>query len=200
MLVRVDLGLAAARDHEMQAVRRDRAVEQMMRRARRAAARLELGIAERAHHLLLELRRLAIGRDGHAGREAPGAVRQRLGRGADQRGARTSRGGARKNDAAPEQRAAIDQAVAGDGSQRGQASILSCILATFAKAHDSLPEVDVGVGRTNAFETIADSFFEDARVHLTSARRRPQSHPGDTDRAAPNVARLTLAAAAGCYP
>jgi len=40
-LVRIDVRKAAARNDKMQAVRRDDAVEQMMRRARHPAARLE---------------------------------------------------------------------------------------------------------------------------------------------------------------
>jgi hypothetical protein len=40
VLVRIDVREAAAGDDEMQAVRRDGAVEQMVRRARRASARL----------------------------------------------------------------------------------------------------------------------------------------------------------------
>jgi hypothetical protein len=48
MLVRVDIGFAAACNHEMQAIRRDRTVEEMVRRSRCAAARLELGIAQSA--------------------------------------------------------------------------------------------------------------------------------------------------------
>src|SRR5258708_13281595 len=79
MLVRIDMGLAAARDHEVQAVGRDRAVEQMVWGARCAAARLELGVAQGAHDLLLELRGLSVGRDRHTGPEAPGAGLQRLG-------------------------------------------------------------------------------------------------------------------------
>ena len=54
MLLRIDLRFAAACNHEMQAVRRDRAVEEMVRRARGAAAWFELRIAQRAHDFLLE--------------------------------------------------------------------------------------------------------------------------------------------------
>jgi hypothetical protein len=54
MLLGIDLRFAAACDHEMQAVRRDRAVEQMVRRARSTATWFELRIAQRAHDFLLE--------------------------------------------------------------------------------------------------------------------------------------------------
>ena len=78
MLVRVDLGFTATSNYKMQAIRRDRAVEKMVWRARPASAGLELGVAERAHHLLLEFRRLAIRGDGHPGREAPRTICQRF--------------------------------------------------------------------------------------------------------------------------
>jgi len=114
MLVRVDLGFAASRNHEMQAIGRDGAVEEMMRRARRAAARLELGVTQRAHNLLLEVRGLAIRGDGYAGREAPGTVGQRLGGGAGHRATRTRGSCAGKHNASPKQRAPMQQAIAGD--------------------------------------------------------------------------------------
>jgi hypothetical protein len=57
MLVRVDVGFAAAGNHEMQAVWRNRAVEELVRRACRAIARLHVGVAQGAHHLLFEFRR-----------------------------------------------------------------------------------------------------------------------------------------------
>jgi hypothetical protein len=44
----VNIREAGAGDHEMQAVRRDRAVEQMVRRARIAGARLVLRIGQSA--------------------------------------------------------------------------------------------------------------------------------------------------------
>ena len=45
MLVGVDFGFAATSNHEMQAIRCDRAVEEMVWRPRRAAAGFELRIA-----------------------------------------------------------------------------------------------------------------------------------------------------------
>ena len=123
VLVRVDVGFAAAGNDEVQAVRRDRAVEELMRRARGAAARLEIGIAQRAHHLLLEFRRLAVRRDRHAGRKAPRAVGQRLGcrAGERRRDARTHRAG--DQCAAPDQRAAVDETIAGNLRRRIAARI-----------------------------------------------------------------------------
>ena len=54
MLVWIDLGFAAAGNHEMQTVRRDRPVQQMMWCARRTATGLELRIAQRADDFLFE--------------------------------------------------------------------------------------------------------------------------------------------------
>ena len=54
MLVRIDLGFAAAGNHEMQTVRRDRPIEEMMWCARCTAAGLELRVAQRAYNFLLE--------------------------------------------------------------------------------------------------------------------------------------------------
>ena len=118
MLVRVDVGFAASCNHEMQAIRRDGAVEEMMRRARRAAARLELGVAQRAHHLLLEFRGLAIRGDGYAGREAPGTIGQRLGGGAGHHATHTCGSSAGKHHASSKQRAPMQQAIAGDRLQQ----------------------------------------------------------------------------------
>src|SRR6516225_12151910 len=82
MLVRVDVGFSATSNYKMQAIRRDRAVEKMVWRARPAGAGLELGVAEGAHHLLLEFRGLTIRRDGYPGREAPRTICQRFSAGA----------------------------------------------------------------------------------------------------------------------
>src|SRR5438067_4690586 len=90
----------------------------MVWRARRAAAGFELGVAERAHHLLLELRGLAIRGDRDPGREAPRAVCQRLGRCAGERAAHSGADCACKSDPTPKQRAAIDEAITGDRFER----------------------------------------------------------------------------------
>src|SRR5215831_17554730 len=146
MLVGIDVGLPAARDHEMQAVGRDRAIEQVMRRARGTAARLELGIAERAHDLLLELRGLTVGRHRHARPEAPRAVLQRLGGSAGGRDTRRHRAG--DNETASEQCAAIEQAVAGDGFER------RCVLITLAVAHGVLSLSTAAVPRRSLSEAV----------------------------------------------
>src|SRR5258708_38337704 len=78
VFVRVDLGFTATSNYKMQAIRRDRAVEKMVWRARPASAGLGLGGAERAHHLLLQFRRLALRGGGHPRREAPRTICQRL--------------------------------------------------------------------------------------------------------------------------
>ena len=82
VLGRIDVRDAAMIDGEMQAVRRDRAVEQMVRRARMRIAEFAVGIAQRAHHVLLESRRRLQRRQGR--RRSPGSmgVGERLGGGA----------------------------------------------------------------------------------------------------------------------
>ena len=102
MLGRIDVREAGARHHEMQAVRRDRAVEQMVRRARLAGPRLVIGIGQRAHHVLFVFRRRFIGRYRRADLQAPRIDRKRLGRSAGERTADTGRGRARNHDPAPE--------------------------------------------------------------------------------------------------
>src|SRR5262249_12738862 len=60
MLVRVDLGFTATSNYKMQAIRRDRAVEKMVWRARPASAGPEPWGAEPAHHPLLRFPRPPI--------------------------------------------------------------------------------------------------------------------------------------------
>jgi hypothetical protein len=72
VFIRVDVGKPGARHDEMQTVRCDRAIEQMVRRARLAGARLVVGIGERAHDVLFVLGRPIIGRD--SGRRRCAAV------------------------------------------------------------------------------------------------------------------------------
>src|SRR5436309_13380158 len=64
----------------MQAVGRDRAVEQMVWRARMRGAWLAIWIAERAHHVFLEPRRRAVSRYHVAGYLAPWVVSEWPGR------------------------------------------------------------------------------------------------------------------------
>ena len=79
MLVRIDVWEPGARHHEMQTVWGNRAVEQMVRRARLAGARLVLGISEGAHNILFIFRRSIIGRDRGADLETPRINGKRLG-------------------------------------------------------------------------------------------------------------------------
>jgi hypothetical protein len=79
VLVRIDVCVAGVRDHEVQAVRRDGAVDQMVWRARMLGTRLALGIAERARDVFLEPRRHAISWNEGAGLDAPRIVHERLG-------------------------------------------------------------------------------------------------------------------------
>src|SRR5262252_10635101 len=118
MLVRVDLGFTATSNYKMQAIRRDRAVKKMVWRARPAGAGLELGVAERAHHLLLEFRRLAIRGDGHPGREAPRTICQRLSADAGKLATRARRNCTGKHDATLKQRSPMQQAITGDRLRR----------------------------------------------------------------------------------
>ena len=112
VLGRIDVRHAAMADGEMQAVRGDDALEQMMRRAGARIARLVLRIVDGAHHRLLEPRRLLVRRNGVADLEAPRPVLERLGGGSG--GADGARAhGAGQHDASPEQGAAVEQAVAG---------------------------------------------------------------------------------------
>src|SRR5262249_56002008 len=80
VLLRIDVRDAAVIDREVQRVRRDGAVEQMMRRARMRVAELALGIAQRPRHALLESRRRLQRRRDLAELEAPRLVLERLGR------------------------------------------------------------------------------------------------------------------------
>ncbi len=139
-----------------------------MRRARIGGARLALGIGERAHHLGFVFRRRAIGRDHGAGREAPGVDGERLGRRAVERRADAGAGRACDNDAASEQCAAVEQAVAGHGLRflRPVLSLLAC--------HEFLHRG--GGGRRNIFATAR------CRVRAYSLRR---SHPTAVKRRAP---------------
>jgi len=113
VLGRVDIGEAGPGDHEMQAGRRNGSVQEMMRRARLAGPRLTVRIGQGADHLAFVLRRNPIGRNCGAGRQAPGIDRQRFGAGGGQRSADAGTGGASQEQSAPEQGAAIEQAVAG---------------------------------------------------------------------------------------
>ena len=79
VLVGVDVGKPTAGDHEVQAVRRDGAVEQMVRRACLTVARLVFGIGEGPHDVLLVFRRSLVWRNGSADLEAPRIDCQRLG-------------------------------------------------------------------------------------------------------------------------
>ena len=135
MLVRVDIRDAGVIDREVQRRRRDGAVDQMVRRARVRVARLVIGIAQRAHDVLLEPRRLLPRRGRAAHGLAPRVVLERLGGGAGPRRADAGCGGAGKQDALPEQGAAVEQPVAGNGRQR----IRRRSELTLGNAHECLP-------------------------------------------------------------
>ena len=84
-----------------------------MRGAGARIARQIVGIVDRAHHRLFEARGHLIGRHRGAHLEAPGSIRERLGRRTrDKRRRQSDRTGYRA--AAPEQGAPIDEAIAGN--------------------------------------------------------------------------------------
>jgi hypothetical protein len=117
----IDVRHAAMIDGEVEAAGRDRAAEQMMRRAGVRIAEFAGRIAQRARHVLLEARRRLHRRHGRPEFQAPGLVMKRLrdGPGSSRRGGAH---GAGDRDALPEQGAAIDQATAGDRLDRRRAS------------------------------------------------------------------------------
>src|SRR5260370_41710019 len=97
----------------MQAIWSDCAVEQMVRLARIAGARLVLRIGQRACDLFhLVLRWRVVGRNGGTDLETPWIDRKRFGRRTGERGRAACARGARNTNPAPEQRAAIDKALA----------------------------------------------------------------------------------------
>jgi hypothetical protein len=134
----VDVGHPGMVDGKVKAVGRDGAAEQMMRRARMGIAELAGGIAQRANDVLLEPRRHLHGRHDRPEFEAPGFVLDRLGGGPGQgpRGAGGHR--ARDRDTLPEQSAAVDQAIAGDGVERGRSP------SAFEMTHRCSPRMRIG--------------------------------------------------------
>ena len=112
MLIRIDVRSAAPGHDEMQPVRGDRAVHQMVRCAGALSPWLPLRVVQRPHDVLLERRWPFVGPDGSAGLEAPRRIgqwriRRRLGGGAGQRPEWCGAYRAGKDDPAPEQRATI---------------------------------------------------------------------------------------------
>ena len=118
VFVRVDVRGAGVHDGEMQAVRRERPVDQLMRSACVRGAGFALRIGERAHDLSLEPRPLLVGRRDRAGHEAPRVVRER-GRpcGSGERIARHGRG---ERSAAAQEGAASEKSVSCDRLQSFQ--------------------------------------------------------------------------------
>src|SRR4029453_3164159 len=136
VLVRMDVGGPGVRDHEVQAIGRDRSVEQMVRRARMLGAWLALGIAERARDAFLEPRRHAVSWDEGARHDAPRVVRQRLGGcGFNQR---ITRNGGRQRGAAAEKGAAVKEPLFRDYSRPFPFSLGSIAWRRF---HDRPPRV-----------------------------------------------------------
>src|SRR5215210_6429727 len=122
-------------DGEVQAVGSNRAVQQMMRRARVAVAEFIVGIAPRPGDMFLEPRRnLQSGRD-LAHFQTPGIVLQGFGGGSGERSGGAGPHRASQQNAASEQGSAVEQAVAGYGFDRWRIAAV----ATFTNAHEVLP-------------------------------------------------------------
>src|SRR4051812_35918174 len=98
----------------MQAVGRDRTVEQVVRGAGVACARIIVGIGERAYDLVLVLGRHAIGGNFLSGPLAPGIDWQNLGSGGAERASGAGCRSTSKQDAASKKRTAVEQPVAGN--------------------------------------------------------------------------------------
>ena len=132
VLGRVDVRNAAMIDGEVQAVRRHRAIDELMRRACVRIAKFAFRIAQRPHDVLLERRRCLQRRRDLAECETPRCVAQRLGGGAGHRPGGAHRAG--DGDTSSKQCSAIDKAVAGDVIERWRAPSASPL------AHDFLPD------------------------------------------------------------
>src|SRR6516165_9375620 len=104
----------------------------MVRGARVRIAEFVVGIAAGANDVFLESRRHLICRHDRAHFQAPRIVLERLGGGAGERPRGAGTHGACEHDAAPEQHAAIEQAIAGNRLWRRN-------LATLANGHGSSP-------------------------------------------------------------
>jgi hypothetical protein len=107
----------------MQPVRGDRAIHQMVRRARALSPWLPIRVVQRPYDILLEPRWSFVRPDGRAGLVAPRRIgqrpfRRRLGRGAGQGPEWCGAYRAGEDDPTPEQRPTIQQAVAGNGVNR----------------------------------------------------------------------------------
>src|SRR5215467_13447665 len=79
VLVRIDVRIARVRDHEVQAVWCERAVDQMVRRARMLSSRLPFWVAERSYHIFFESRTRTVIRDSGTGHQTPRIVSKLLG-------------------------------------------------------------------------------------------------------------------------
>src|SRR5204863_7250709 len=77
MLARIDVRSTAPGHDEMQPVRGDRAVQQMVRRTSPLGSRQPLRIHQGAYYAFLEPRWLFVGPDGSAGFESPRRIGQR---------------------------------------------------------------------------------------------------------------------------
>jgi hypothetical protein len=113
----IDFGDSAVAPLVMQSIRRDHSIEEMNWRKCYAGAGLVGRVECLPHHARFELRRLTIADEWRARLFAPLRNRQRLGGSAGQRGADAGADGSREGNAASEQHAAIDEAVARDGGR-----------------------------------------------------------------------------------
>src|SRR5262245_21360272 len=78
VLLRIDVGVAGVRNNEVQAIWRERDVEQMMRRASVLGAWLGFCVAECAHNIFFKSRPRTVIRNSRPGRKGPRIVGELL--------------------------------------------------------------------------------------------------------------------------
>ena len=172
VLRRIDVGNARMQDGEVQRVRRDRAVEHLQRRARVLGARLALGIGQDAHDARFEARRrLQHRRDVARHRSirdllsGSAAALVRGGAGAH---------GAGEYDAAGQQRAAVQKAIAGDRFERRAPGLRFLMVhSRRAASIDAVACLIVGAGGTSPARMLRHSggVVKGATALSSSAKR-----------------------------
>src|SRR5262245_27493453 len=78
VLIRIHVGVSGVRNDKAQAVWRERAVQQMMRRTSVLGSRLGFRVAERPHHIFFESGSCTVIRNSGAWPKAPRIVRELL--------------------------------------------------------------------------------------------------------------------------
>src|SRR3954471_692840 len=103
----IDVGKAGARNHKMESVRCNCAIEQLMRSARMLRPRIAIRVAARTNDLAFVLRGLPVSRDRRAGSKTPRVHRQWLGSRAGDGRANGRPDGTRQGDTAAKKNATI---------------------------------------------------------------------------------------------